>query len=615
MRKSFPILLLAYVAYLVFTTSCANPGMPTGGPKDTIPPVVIRTVPDFNGLNYHGNTVDLSFDEFVVTKDIQQQLVVSPPLKTNPVTRTKGKTLIVELGDSLKTNTTYSLDFKDAIVDNNEGNPLEGFRFAFSTGERFDTLLLGGYVLTAENLEPVEGATVVLHRDNSLEAFKDSIPDYIAKTDKEGFYVITNIAPGHYKLYALQDNDNSMTFNQDLEQIAFYKKTVSPEELNFPSSETKRQSADTVSITTKRKNALTDPFYLMMFEEHYFNQYLDSYKRNKANMANFYFSEPLTDSFEVKLLVPKPSPNWDYLEFNKGRDSLMVWVTDTLLANADTMRMELSYVVLDSLKNRVMKKDTVDLFYTKPERSKRRKKKEGPAPIPTFSFKQNLKSKGFNVYQNIKLEAPEPLKSFNQSMVHLYQFEDTIRHPIDFKLVQDSLSRRKFYLKYPWEYEERYLFEIDSAAAHDYYGHPSKKLSQKFEIQEESYYAKIILTISNLKGHGIVQLLDNSDKEKVLQKIRIDGDSQIEFPFLSPNKYKIRLILDVNNNGQWDPGNIEKGIEPEQVVYYPKILKLRSNFEIRESWPLPDNLDYQKVIIDEDKPKEDAKKKQNNTRR
>lgn len=576
--------------------------MPTGGPKDTIPPKVIKTVPDFNARNYHGNTIDLSFDEFVVTTDVQEQLVISPPLKEKPTIRSKGKTLIVDLGDSLRSNTTYSLDFKDAIVDNNEHNPLQAFRFAFSTGPDFDSLMIGGYVKNAENLDPVDGALVSLYSTKDISAFKDSIPSYVAKTDKEGFFVITNIAPGTYKLYALQDADNSMTYNQAGEQIAFYDTLIVPEEVNFPTYQSELNSSDTTSIKTKRRNALTDPFYLMMFEENVFNQYLDSYKRDESDKMHFYFTESLSDSFNIELLQPKYNKDWSYLEYSKTRDSLNIWITDTLIANTDSIKLSVNYLVADSLENLVWKKDTLEMFFERPEEPKKKRKKDDnePKPIPTFSFKNNLKSKGFNVYQSIHLEAPRPLKSFDFDMIHLYQMEDTIEEPVHFDIVQDSLSVRKYEIKYPWKFDTEYRFLIDSAAAKNYFGNPSSELDKKFTIQEESYYGKIILSISNLKDNGIVQLLENSDKEKVLQQIRIPQDGEINFPYLNPDKYKIRLILDNNNNGKWDTGNLETGLEPEQVIYYPKILKIRSNFEIHESWALPDNLQYQKDLVDED---------------
>lgn len=620
MRKIFPILILTYVAYLVFTTSCANPGMPTGGPKDSIPPNVIKTGPEFNAINFDGNEISLTFNEFVVVDKLREALVVSPPLKERPMIRTKSKTLIIDLGDSLQQNTTYSLDFKSAIVDNNEQNPLEDFRFAFSTGADFDSLMIGGYVKNAKNLEPVEGAVVMMHATDNLEAFKDTFPNYIATTDEDGFFVISNIAPGEYRLYALVDEDNTLTYNQPLERIAFLDTLISPQDLNLPNYQTDTISGDTLSIKTKRRNALETPFFLMLFDEEFFDQYIDSYSRDQANLINLYFTETLSDSFRVELLKPEPTnEDWSYIEFNPTRDSLMIWLTDTVLSHTDSLLMDVSYLVADSLSNLVLKHDTLEFNYTKPEDTsrKRRKKKEEeeePEPIPHISFKQNTKSSGFDIYRNIKLEAPEPLRTFDWSAVHLYQQVDTLEEELEFEMWQDSSSIRKFYIQYPWEFMETYRLFIDSAAAYNYDGHPTNELNKRFTIQEEGYYAKIILQLNGITDHGIVQLLDNSDKEKVLQQIGIDKDGEIEFPYLNPDKYKIRLIIDRNNNGRWDTGNIDEDIQPEQVMYYNKVLKLRSNFEVRETWNLP-LVQYEKELIDEDKPKEDAKNKSKKTQR
>ncbi len=617
MKKIFPILFFAYLGYLVFTTSCANPGMPTGGAKDSIPPVVVRTIPEFNGRNYKGTEVSLTFNEFVISDQLREALVVSPPLKKRPMIRTKSKTLTIDLGDELKENQTYSLDFKDAIADNNEKNPLEDFRFSFSTGPDFDSLMIGGYVKDAKNLEPIEGAVVMLHSMKEVGAFKDSIPDYIAKTDKEGFYLLSNIAHGTYRLYALLDADNSMTYNQELEQIAFLDSLVVPQDLVLPDYESELNSEDTLSIKDKRRDALETPFFLMLFEEEFFDQYLDDYKRERANLVRFNFSESITDSFQIELLQPaKTTDDWHYLEYNATRDSLVLWVTDTVLINSDTLKMKLSYQIADSLQNLVMTHDTLLLNYSKPQdTSRRRRKKEDedqPEPIPHITFKHNLKGKGFDVYSNIVLEAPEPLESFDWSMISLYQKVDTLEEARTFEIWQDSLSARKYYIRYPWEFEEEYRFQIDSAAAYSYSGHPNNMLNQRIGIQEESYYAKIILNISGLIDYGIVQLLENTENEKVLQQIRIAKDSEIEFPYLKPDKYKIRLILDWNKNGVWDTGNLDEGIQPEQVLYFQKILKLRSNFEVREAWALP-MIQYEKELIDEEKEKEDAKNKRNNT--
>ncbi len=578
--------------------------MPVGGDKDTIPPVVVETKPEFNARSFGENTVSLTFDEFIIPDGISEVLLVSPPLKKRPMIKTKSKTLQVDLGDDLKGNTTYSLDFKDAIVDNNEKNPLEDFRFSFSTGEDFDSLMIGGYVKQADNLEPIEDALVMLHKLTDLTAFTDSLPDYIAKTDEEGFFIISNIAEGNYRLYALMDADNSMSFNQPTEQIAFYDTLVVPHDWNVIDI-----LPDTLGIVEKKKQELPTPHFLMMYEEDYYDQYLDSYKRERANLCTFYFSETLTDSFKLELIHPQVGKDWSYLQYNPTRDSLQLWIVDTLLSNMDTLNMRLDYIVKDTLDQFVYRTDTLEMYFKKKE-TKTKKKKKGSKKVRTkfINLNTNLTSTGFDVYRSLKIDVPEPLMQLDESGIHLYQKVDTLEEGLNFQILQDSTSILKYYVEYPWEYETEYRFVIDSASLKNYYGEPNNTVEKTFKTQKEGYYAKIILTLSNVSGHSIVQLLKNNEDENVLQELKIEEDGQIEFPLLKPEKYKIRLIVDSNNNGKWDIGDIKNDIQPEKVVYFQKILKLRSNFEVRESWDLPQDLQFEKDLVDEDKEKNDSRK-------
>ena len=457
--------------------------------KMTIPPVIERTVPEANSTMYEGNTVSLTFDEFIVTDEILSTLIVSPPIEDRPVLKSRSKTLIIELGDELRPNTTYSLDFKDAIQDNNEKNPLENFRFAFSTGVTLDTLAIGGYVRNAEDMEPMEGTLVLLHKDDGLGLFRENEPDYIAKTDEDGFFAITNIAPGSYSLYAIEDADNSLTFSQASEKIAF---SDSPIVLSG------------IPLDTTQ---MEEPHYLSLFMEDHFNQYLAGYGRDQANRCHFYFAESLTDSFQVEMLSPETTSDWSYFEFNQTRDSLLLWVNDTVISNTDTLKFQLSYQVQDSLENMITRMDTLDLFFSKAEKKESRKKKdeEEVEIIQPFAFSTNIKN-NFDINKKLKIEAAEPLESIDLSMFHLSQVIDTIVQDVPFDIVQDSLSSYKYYIDYPWESEETYKFIIDSAAAYTYSEQPSDKVDKNFTIQKEGYYAKIFMTLSNLPGSCILQI-------------------------------------------------------------------------------------------------------------
>ena len=608
-KSILPLLLGISFFYLIFYTSCANIGSPTGGLKDTIPPVVVKTIPELRGTNYKGSDVRFTFNEFITPEDIREKLVISPPMKKKPVIKMKGKTLIVEFAQNPKKETTYSLDFKDAVADLNEKNPIEAFQFSFSTGSTFDSLRVAGFVKNALSQEPVEKALVSLYRDLNYTAFVDSIPQYIGTTNKEGFFMINNVAPGQYRLYALMDADNSLTYNSHAENIAFADSVIVPSAKYVVRNDTIVKDQDTLVITG-HVDYLPKPRYLMMFQEEKFDQYLDSYKRPQGNKCDFYFAESLSDSFHVSLLKPAPTKDWSFIESNLKRDSITVWLTDTVFSKKDSLKFELKYQVLDSLNQLVIKRDTLEMIYAAPKTVKTKKKKNEGSQIPTINLIHNINPSAHDIYQRIQIEAPEPLTSFDFSKVRLYSMVDTVKTRIPIEVKKDTNSIRKYFIEHHWTPNSNYLFQVDSAAAYNIYGHPSNKIDLKFKTQKEDFYGKIFLTISGLTGPAIVQLLANEKDERVLQKIQILEDGKIEFPFLKPNKYIIRLILDSNKNGKWDTGFLASDLQPEEVIFYPKIIKVRSNFEYKENWQINYKPDYKKELIDEELDKEKARKKE-----
>lgn len=600
--------------YLIFYTSCANIGNPTGGPKDTIPPVLIKTDPLPASTNFEGSDVRFTFNEYIIPDDIRESLVISPPMKKKPMIKMKGKTLIVEFQQEPKKETTYSLDFKDAIADNNEKKPIESFRFAFSTGSTYDSLRVSGVVKNALTQEPVEKALVLLHRKKEYTAFIDSIPDYIGTTNKEGFFMIDNVAPGEYRLYALADADNSLTYNSNAELIAFADSLIIPSAKFVAEPDTIVKGLDTL-VVSGHVDFFPGTQYLMMFEEEKFDQYLNDSKRMQANKCDFYFSESLSDSFRINLLKPAvANSNWSFIESNLKRDSITVWLTDTIISNTDSLKFELRYEALDSLNQLKIKRDTVELVYVAPKAPKQKKKKDDVPEVQTINLANNINSSAHDLYQKIKIEAPEPLSEFDLSKIRLYVFEDTIKTEIPIKVEKDTNSIRKYFIEHNWDPNTNYLFQIDSAAARNIYGHPSNKTDQKFRTQKEDYYGKIFVTLSGLQGPAIVQLLANDKDEKILQKIQVLGDGRIEFPYLKPEKYLIRIILDSNKNGKWDTGFLADNLQPEHVIYYPKVIKVRSNFEIKEDWAIDYKPNTKKELFDEEAEKEKARKKEQEKR-
>lgn len=610
LKNLIPITIGVAFFYLVFNTSCANIGIPSGGPKDSIPPVVLKTIPELRGKNYQGKDVRITFDEFILSDEVAEKLVISPPMKKKPVIKMKGKTLIVEFQEELKKTSTYSLDFKDAVADNNEKNPIKDLRFSFSTGNTYDSLRVSGYVKNAFTQEPVEKVMVMLHRRNDYTAFTDSLPDYVGTTNKEGFFMIDNVARGSYKLYALTDADNSLTYNAKSEQIAFGDSLIVPSAKFLARTDTIIKGNDTL-LVTGHVDYLPGTQYLMLFEEVKFDQYLNSSKRNQGNKCEFYFAESLSDSFKVNLLKPKPAAkNWSYIESNPKRDSIIVWLTDTVFSKTDSLKFELQYEALDSLKHLYVKHDTLEMVYTAPKAAKVKRKKNEPAPIPAIALTTNINTAAHDLYQRITIEAPEPLSSFDTTKVRLFAIEDSIKTRLPVEVKKDSNSVRKYFIEHHWEPNASYELKIDSATAFNIYGYTNKKLDLKFKTQKEDFYGKIVLTLKDLTDPVIVQLLANDKDEKILQKIQVMSDGKVEFPFLKPEKYKIKLIIDSNKNGKWDTGYLAEGIQPEKVIYYPKIIKVRSNFEFEETWNIKYNPGYKKNLIDEELEKDKARKKQ-----
>lgn len=604
-----PLSLGISLFYLIFYTSCANIGSPSGGPKDSIPPVIVHTIPELRGTNFNGSEIRFTFNEYIISDEVREKLIISPPMKKKPVIKMKGKTLIIEFAEDLRKDATYSLDFKDAVADNNEKNPIEDLRFSFSTGIQFDSLRISGFVKNALNQEPVENALVLLHRQKEYTAFIDSIPDYIGTTNKDGLFMLDNIAPGEYRLYALMDVDNSMTYNANSELIAFADSLIIPSSKFVAENDTIVKGLDTL-VVAGHVAYLPGTLYLRMFEEEKFDQYLDSYKRNQANRCDFYFTESLSDSFQVNLLKPTPTKNWSFIESNLKRDSITVWLTDTVFSKNDSLKFELQYQVLDSLNQLVLKHDTLDLIYVAPKTPKVKRKKNEVPEISTISLASNINTSAHDIYQRIQLVAPEPLDSFDTNKIRLYSVDDTVKTLIPIVIEKDTNSIRKYFIEHQWKPNSNYLFEIDSAAAYNIYGYPSNKIEQKFRTQKEDYYGKIIMTISGLSGPAIVQLLANDKDEKILQKIQILEDGMIEFPYLKPNKYIVRLILDSNKNGKWDTGFLASDLQPEEVIYFPKIIKVRSNFEYKENFEIDYKPGYKKELIDEELEKENARKKE-----
>lgn len=599
-----PYFIVAGFAWIVIISSCANQGMPTGGPKDSIPPLLVSTEPDYKALNVDDEEVRLTFNEYIIPDAVSEMLVISPPLEKRPTILTKSKTLIIRFNEELKDSTTYSLDFKNSVVDNNERNPLEGLRFSFSTGEVYDSLRVAGRVINSFDLEPVEQTLVMLYSNLHDSAIYTVLPDYIAETDEQGNFLVSNIAPGKYHLFSITDINSDLKYNEGAEKIAFADSIIVPGSEFHSEVDTLVSGVDSLLIEG-HTHFFPGPKYLRQFKEDLFEQYVKQAERNSRYQSTFVFNESVRDTFVLHPLESEIK-NWYKLEYNEKFDSLIVWFADTLLASKDTFPVEFSYFQLDSTNQIYLQTDTTELIFTekKEEPSRRRREKEeeqqGPKPVEQFTWKTNIQTSGFNLNEDIILSVPQPLKSIDTSGILLYLDSDTLKTPLDFKFSKDTIDWRTYRISYNWEPQINYILEIDSAAAINIYEISSKKFTKSIETQAEDYYGTINFEATGITEQVIIQLLENNEGEEVITEKIISENKIVVFDFLDPGKYKIKIIYDQNKNGKWDTGSFQDKYQPERVAYINEVIKIRSNWDSNLTWNMEPDPTFTKNIRDKE---------------
>jgi hypothetical protein len=576
-------------------------GMPKGGPKDKTPPVIVKSIPDFNQLNFKDNKIRITFNEFISPDEINDKFIVSPPTTKKPIFKTKGKTLIVDLNEKLLPNTTYSLDFKDGITDNNEKNRYKDLRMAFSTGNELDTLRIVGFVRDAFTLEPAQNCYILLYKGTSDTLVSKTRPDFVGKTNFQGFFAITNLPATSYQVFALSDIDNNLKYTAGIDSIAFLDGFVKPSATFEPLRDTVVTGADTLVVLGKTR-FYPDPLNFSLFFEKGFDLSLDKYNRTSRRIIDLTFTGSTADTFNIEPLNVLPKGSWNLIEKSKHSDTLKVWITDSLVYKRDTLALRLSYLQQDSLGAFYTKKDTIKLYLLEDptlnsEKNKRKERKKIIFEPKSVMLAANI-GPNFDPYREIRVDSPEPILSFDSSMVKLFEKKDTSFVEIEAKIKKDSINRRRFFVSYPFTYGTIYKLTIDSTAITTIYGLYGSAFKSEFKTQEEEHYGKIIFDIKNVKGPTIIQILENNKEEQVVSKVKITQDGEVTIPFLEPKKYLLKAIFDRNNNGIWDSGNLKEKIVPEEICYYQSVIKVRSNWDNKDTWTLPDPVSFRKKIID-----------------
>lgn len=637
-RKNLLLCLLA----LILTAACASIGNPDGGRFDETPPRVVGSSPADGAVNVSKRKVQILFDEYIKLEKASEKVVISPPQIEPANVRADGKRVKVDFYDSLRANTTYTIDFSDAIEDNNEGNPMGQYTFSFSTGDVIDTMQVSGRVLNAADLEPIKGIMVGLYPADSTwndTLFRTRPFLRVSRTNGEGRFTIKGVKDGAYRVRALEDKDGDFVFSQKNERVAF--DTTVYVTGSFPDVRMDTVWRDSLWYDSIRVVPYThytpDDVLLLAFLEDGQERHLLKTVYSEPTNFTFYFTAPSDSTPRIKGL------NFDerclVADASLKNDTVTFWVTDTaLIHRQDTLSMILSYMETDTLGQLVVTNDTLDLSpkttYAKiaaerskqieaweKDRERRQKKAKKPLPYEENPYERTWLEAGFKPSgglapnQNVRYLAKEPILEVDTTKIHFYVKKDTDWLPAPFLFLPEERSAKSYMLYAEWEPGQKYRFVMDTAAVVSVLEHESKSVRQEFHVRAVEEYGSIFIHVINPDTGVVVQLLSKNDKVEAQQ--RTDKDGNADFFFMKPGEYYMRCYVDANGNGQWDTGDYASGLQPERVYYFGKPLPLKAQWDLRQDWDVRavDVARQKPMAITKQKPDKEKKLKNRNAER
>ena len=620
MRK---LLLLTGIMTILALASCARMGQPDGGWFDETPPRVLGEQPRDKATEVQTRHIKIFFDEFIKIDNPTEKVVISPPQIEPPDIKGAGRSISIAIKDTLIPNTTYTIDFSDAITDNNEGNPLGNYTYSFSTGNHIDTLEVAGYVVNAENLEPIKGILVGLYDNLADSAFTTGPMLRVSRTDEQGHFVVKGVAPGEYRIYALQDADANYTFSQKNEMLAFSHDLIVPS--SKPDIRQDTIWADTLHIANIEQTGYThflpDDIVLRAFTEQQTDRFLLKTERREPDRISLFFTYGNPEL-----------PQWEGLNYNaddafmleasEHLDTLTYWLRDTTLINQDTLRTVLSFLSTDTLGLLQHTTDTLDILaktsYEKrmkdleKEREKWQKEQE-KAKKKGNKYETEMPVKPLDVLVTlfgdmmpdsyITIESATPVAYIDTTKIHLTTKIDTLEVEKPFLLTQNSsptdtllnviTAVRKYTLRpdstgMMWTPKTAYTLILDSAAITDIYGNTSDEVKKAISIKSEEDYSSITFHVTRVDDHPYVAYLVNSSDKPIKKVVSRNGD--IIFNFVKPGEYYLRLFSDFNGNGLWDTGEYGDDRQAETVWYYPEKIECKAKWPVERSWN-PMNVD------------------------
>ncbi len=605
-----PVLLLFASAFL---SRCASIMSPTGGPRDSLPPVIVRLEPDNFAVNRpttnHGK-IYIEFDEYVQLKDQQKEFFTSPQMKKKPLVTLRGKGIVVQLRDTLEPNTTYALNFGSALRDNNEGNPLNGMRYVFSTGPEIDRMVMSGYTADGYRADSVPKSFIWFFPADSVEQrpeydstlFKYK-PSVIARAETNGVFIAYNLKPIDYLVYAVQDKNDNQLYEPGTDQVGFVEGRYNPAKMpDFM-----------MWYDSLRRYVTASPqLYLRMFTDRAFRrQVLSESSRPLQHQAMLYFAAPRPeiqslrfDSIPADRVIIDPQ--------TEGRDTVALWFHAAPDQLPDTIRGEITYLKHDTLNRLQPVTEQLKLSWQqieskeqarereKRERERKRAEEAGEAweepeePNP-FGFK--LATSGeINPEQGLTADFDYPLVRADSALFRLVEVaEDQSEREVPLHFVRDTAKMRRWYLKAPWKPAATYALTIPAGAIEDVTGLVNDTIAGNYTTLDPEKFAtvKIDVRASDPERRYLIQLLDGSGAVK--QERRDVAAGEVQFRYVPAGEIKFRIVEDRNANGRWDTGDLVQRRQPERAEFYRND-QGEETFVTKVNWEVELTMDMDRIF-------------------
>jgi len=528
----FKLIILAHFIGIFFITGCASVQAPTGGPKDTQPPKIIKETPKNLSRNFTLKEIQIAFDEFIKLSNEFKEISISPAISRTPLFKIKKNVLDIKFQDSLEKNTTYTINFGKAIIDYNAGNILKNYTYVFSTGNVIDSLYISGNVIQTLTKKPEADIPVFIIPTRQDSIFGKKSASIFTTTDTAGNFILRNIKPDTYRIYALKEKEGDRIYNSTNEEIGFQIDTI---------------------VLTKNVTGIK----LETFKEDPPMFSTEDRKIENNGRIFFKFNQPISDP-ALKILSPEALDSHKTVEFSTKGDTAFLWLPEITFDSINV-----------SIQNKGIDLDTVTI---------RRNKRDVYNRVLTID---NI-STGITSISNLNLTFSSPVDAFDAAKITLLDDTVTVK---GLQIIKDTTSLRKYKLIYPWKTGHNYTIRLSDNAFTGPFG-ANKYYINKFRVGNDDIYGNLtlIITVPDTENY-IIQLI--KDDQDIARSNLISTSGRIEYHNIPIGKYSIRIVYDANKNGKWDTGNVKQKIKPEKIWNYSKAITLRPNWEQEETVIIP----------------------------